>query len=337
MSKRFYNPNGMDKLDEPIIGGSNTGFVDFNKPRYKWSASLYDLMQANTWFPQEVNTNNEQKNFNDLNENEQNIYKMTFAQLSFNDSAQEENILDFRALANNRIVKASLTVQAMQEVNHSKSYAVLLDACGNSDEVFELYRYDATLSRKNQRIAEQFARYLTKSATKDEILLASMNSVNLEGIYFLSGFGFVYLLGDKVPGARDMIALIARDEINTHLPLYANVFKTIIKENDISSKTIDKCYELVQEAVDTELEYCLYLFEKYPILGTNKEELVTTIHNFANDRLEKIGLKPLYEIKPQTYIQKLIIKHLELNTVKTNFFEGNVKNYSKATLDMSDF
>ncbi|WP_456433576.1 ribonucleotide-diphosphate reductase subunit beta [Nitratifractor sp.] len=334
--EHYYNPQGEPILDEKIYGGNPTGFVDFNRPRYKWSVNLYDLMNANTWFPSEVNTANEKKHFDLLTDNEQAIYKLTFAQLSFNDSAQEEYLSDFRRLANNRLVKATLSLQIMQEVNHSKSYAVLLDAAGNSDEVFDLYKHDFALSRKNQRIAEQFARYIDGNSA-EEMLLSAMASVNLEGIYFLLGFSYIYVLGDKVPGARDMIKFIARDEINTHLPLFANIFKTIRKENPIPASIIDKVYEMIREAVDIELEYGTYLLENYPIMGLTKELIEQTVYNYANDRLEKIGLDPIFPQSPQTYLQKLVEKHLKMNDVRSNFFESNVANYAKNSLDLDDF
>ena len=335
-AEKYYNPKGENILDEKIFVGSPTGFVDFNRSRYRWDSNIYDLMNANTWFPSEVNTVNEKKNFELLTENEQAIYKLTFAQLSFNDSAQEEYLSDFRRLANNRLVKAVLSLQIMQEVNHSKSYAVLLDAAGNSGEVFDLYKYDAALNRKNQRIAEQFARYI-EGGSAEKMLLSAMASVNLEGIYFLLGFAYIYVLGDKVPGARDMIKFIARDELNTHLPLFANIFKTIHKENKISTSTIDDIYGMIKEAVDIELEYGRYLLENYPIMGLTEDLIEKTVYNYANDRLEKIGLEPIFEQSSQTYLQKLVQKHLNMNDVRSNFFESNVSNYAKSSIDLDDF
>jgi len=335
-SKNYYNPNGEDILDEKIYGGSPTGFVDFNRSKYQWDSNIYDLMNANTWFPSEVNTSTEKKHFDQLTDNEQSIYKMTFAQLSFNDSAQEEYLSDFRRLTNNRLVKSVLSLQIMQEVNHSKSYAVLLDACGNSDEVFNLYKYDNALNTKNQKIAEQFASYIDGGSV-DKMLLSAMASVNLEGIYFLLGFSYIYLLGDKVPGARDMIKFIARDELNTHLPLFANIFKTIQKENKIQTSTIDSAYEMIQDAVNIELEYGKYLLHSYPIMGTTEELMERTVHNYANERLKKIGLEPIFTESPTTYLQKLVTKHLGMNEVKSNFFESNVSNYAKSSIDLDDF
>ena len=297
---------------------------------------IYDLMNANTWFPSEVNTSTEKKNFEALTDNEQSIYKMTFAQLSFNDSAQEEYLSDFRRLANNRLVKSVISLQIMQEVNHSKSYSVLLDACGNSDEVFNLYKHDHMLNQKNQKVAEQFARYIDGGSV-DKMLLSAMASVNLEGIYFLLGFSYIYLLGDKVPGARDMIKFIARDELNTHLPLFANIFKTIQKENKIQTSTIDIAYTMIEDAVKIELEYGKYLLEQYPIMGITPELMEQTVHNYANDRLRKIGLNPIFEESSTTYLQKLVTKHLDINDVKSNFFESNVATYAKSSIDLNDF
>jgi len=261
---------------------------------------------------------------------------MTFAQLSFNDSAQEEYLSDFRRLANNRLLKAVMSLQITQEVNHSKSYAVLLDACGNSEEVFNLYKYDDMLNRKNQRISEQFARYINGNSV-DKMLLSAMASVNLEGIYFLLGFGYIYTLGEKVQGARDMIKFIARDELNTHLPLFANIFKTIQKENKIKTSTIDSVHKMIEEAVEIELEYGEYLLDTYPIMGITKELMRDTVYNYANDRLDKIGLKPIFKESHTTHIQKLVTKHLNINDVKSNFFESNVAGYAKSSIELDDF
>jgi len=326
-SKHYYNPQGEEILDEKIYGGSPSGFVDFNRSKYKWDANIYDLMNANTWFPSEVNTSTEKKNFDSLTDNEKSIYKMTFAQLSFNDSAQEEYLSDFRQLVNNRLLKSVITLQMMQEVNHSKSYAVLLDAAGNSEEVFNLYKHNDALNRKNQRIAEQFAKHIEGNSS-DKMLTSAMASVNLEGIYFLLGFSYIYVLGDKIPGARDMIKFIARDELNTHLPLFANIFKTIQKENSIDHATIDIAYKMIQEAVDIELEYGNYLLDTYPIMGVTKELMEKTVHNYANERLRRIGLDPIFADSSTTYLQKLVSKHQNMNEVKSNFFESNVSIYA---------
>ncbi len=202
--------------------------------------------------------------------------------------------------------------------------------------MFNLYKHENMLNQKNQKIAEQFARHIGGN-TSDKMLLSAMASVNLEGIYFLLGFSYIYLLGDKVAGARDMIKFIARDELNTHLPLFTNIFRTIRKENNIQTSTIEIAYTMIQEAVAIELEYGNHLLERFPIMGVTPELMEKTVHNYANERLKAIGLDPIFQQSEDTYLQKLVTKHLGMNDTKTNFFEGNVANYSKGSIDLDDF
>jgi ribonucleoside-diphosphate reductase beta chain len=79
------------------------------------------------------------------------------------------------------------------------------------------------------------------------------------------------------------------------------------------------------------------MFNEYPILGIDENIMTTTVHNYANARLKAIGLDPIFPEGKETYLQKLVNKHLDSNTTRTNFFEGNVTNYSKASIDIDDF
>jgi ribonucleoside-diphosphate reductase beta chain len=310
--------------------------MDFNRPKYSWADNIYQQMIAMFWTPGEVNTTEDMKAFQALNENEQNVYKKVFAQLSFNDAIQSKYLADFQRMANNNIVRAALIKQAEMEVLHSHSYSVLFDATKVSNQIFDLHRTESELQEKNQAIAEQFSRYIDGS-TEKELLHSATASIALEGIYFLTGFGFIFTLGDKVPGARDMLSFIAKDELITHLALFKNIYKTLIKENKYTKEDIDTTYKMIDEAVNIELKYALDINKKHPILGINEEILIDTVKNFANDRLEAIGLEPLYDKKEETNMQKIVKKRLKNNDVKANFFEANVSNYSRNSIDLDDF
>jgi ribonucleoside-diphosphate reductase beta chain len=94
---------------------------------------------------------------------------------------------------------------------------------------------------------------------------------------------------------------------------------------------------MIEDAVKIELEYGKYLLDQFPIMGVTPELMEQTVHNYANDRLRKIGLNPIFEESNTTYLQKLVTKHLEMNEVKSNFFESNVSNYAKSSIDLNDF
>jgi ribonucleoside-diphosphate reductase beta chain len=72
-------------------------------------------------------------------------------------------------------------------------------------------------------------------------------------------------------------------------------------------------------------------------MGITPELMERTVHNYANDRLKKIGLDPIFGHTDTTYLQKLVTKHLNMNEVKSNFFESNVANYAKSSIDLDDF
>jgi ribonucleoside-diphosphate reductase beta chain len=94
---------------------------------------------------------------------------------------------------------------------------------------------------------------------------------------------------------------------------------------------------MIQEAVDIELEYGKYLIDNYSIMGLREDLIVNTVHNYANERLKRIGLEPIFKESEKTYLQKLVDKNLSMNDVKQNFFETNVTNYAKNSIDFDDF
>jgi ribonucleoside-diphosphate reductase beta chain len=252
--KKLWNPQGCDALKESLINGNPTGMLNFNRSKHKWADSLFKQMLENTWFPEEVDTSDEGKCYKLLEPKEQKMYNLAFAQLSFNDSLQAENLVDnINGYITNKIINACLTRQAFEEVLHSKSYAVLLsDAVGNSDEVFELYRNDLTLNAKNTVIAEQYSNLTDGEVTREKLFYAMVANQILEGIYFLSGFACIYSLSDRMRGSADMVAFIHRDE-ETHLALFQNMIRTFVKENE------DLPWFMIRPVVNKMFDDALYI------------------------------------------------------------------------------
>ena len=336
-SSTYFNPDGGSPLDDKIWNQSNekqpTGFIDFNRPKYKWSKSLYDTSMNRFWTPQQINMSDEKKNFNLLSEDEKELYKKVFAQLSFDDSIQSFYLADLSTKTNNTIVRSLMIKQAEVEILHSNSYAFLLDVVGNSDEVFDMFRTDPVIANKNARISSLFARHINGNSMED-FLLSSMASVVLEGIFFLTGFSYIFVMSDKIQGSSDMLQEIAIDEVSIHLPMFANVCNTVVRENNVQLSIKDKMISMLNEAVDIELEYAKHI-SKYNILGINYNSIKETVENFANDRAKILNLPQLFPTKGNTYLQNLIINRVQnRNAIKTAFFEGNVKNYSKGSIDM---
>jgi len=335
IKKTLWDPKGVDALDEELIDSSPTGMLNFNKSRYSWADKLFKQMTDNTWFPEEVNTGNEGKAYATLTEDEKNMYDLVFAQLSFNDSLQAENLMDnLNGYITNKVVNACICRQAYEEVLHSKSYAVLLaDAVENSDEIFDYYRTDLTLTAKNTIIAENYKKLTDGEVTKEKLFYAMVANQLLEGVYFLSGFASIYHLSDKMRGSADMVAFIHRDE-DTHLALFQNMIKTFIRENP------DEPYFRYRAQVNKMFDEAYHLevsWMKYASGKLFSDELIEqTIAYFCKKRAKAIGMYDEEEDRFGHGKKTSLVKKLEsfgaFNDTKSNFFEGTVKNYSKGTI-----
>lgn len=339
IKKKLWNPDGDKPKNESLINGNPTGMLNFNDSRYAWADKIFEQMLGNTWFPEEVDTSNEKKAYKQLSKNDQRKYNLVFAQLSFNDSLQAENIMDnLNGFITNKVVNACLTRQAFEEVLHSKSYAVLLsDAVEDNTEIFNLYLTDKKLRQKNSEIAEEYAKLTDGEVTTQKLFLAMVANQLLEGVYFLPGFAMIYQMSDTMRGSADMIAFIHRDE-DTHLALFQNMIKTFIRENpdepwflyrSLVNDMFDKAYKI-------ETDWMKYIYNG----EENNTVIESTVAYFCKKRAKAIGMYDEVEDRFGHGMKTPLVKKLEsfnnFNGTKTNFFEGNVKNYSKGSLNFDD-
>ena len=158
----------------------------------------------------------------------------------------------------------------------------------------------------------------------------------LEGIYFYSGFTFFYTLArsGKMLGSAQMIRFIQRDEI-THLLIFQNMINTTKRERPelFTKELIDDVYEMFRQAVELEVAWGQYITEGQ-LLGLTDEIIDQYIKYLADQRLNAVGLEKLYNVEHPI---KWVDSFSKFNDQKTNFFEGNVTNYSKGSLDFDDF
>ncbi|TEY18122.1 ribonucleotide-diphosphate reductase subunit beta, partial [Campylobacter sp. CH185] len=92
--KRIYNPNSNETLgDRKIFDGNPHGILNFTKAKYTWALKLWDLMEANTWFPKEVDTTKDALDYRcNLTVGEKRMYDLVWSQLISMDSFQTNNL-----------------------------------------------------------------------------------------------------------------------------------------------------------------------------------------------------------------------------------------------------
>ena len=168
------------------------------------------------------------------------------------------------------------------------------------------------------------------------MLLAMFANQILEGIYFYAGFAAIYALGKsgKMLGSSQMIRFIQRDEI-THLLLFQNMIASTKKERPelFTVQLEEKVRVMIREAVEMEAQWGAYITQGQ-ILGFTDAIIRQYIQYLADQRLIAVGYEPEYNVKhPIPWVDG----YASFNEQRVNFFEGNVVNYSKGSLDFDDF
>ena len=337
--KIIYNPDSHEDLNgRRVFGGNPNGILNFTRMKYQWALEIWNLCEANTWFPAEVQMTGDKKDYTLLSQAEKRMYDLVLAQLIFMDGLQVNNLMDnINPYITASEINACLSRQAYEEANHSKSYAVMVESISdNTDEIYEMWRTDSKLSEKNSYIASIYIELSTGELTDEKILLALFANQILEGIYFYSGFAGLYALGKsgKMLGSSQMIRFIQRDEIS-HLLLFQNMINATRKERPelFTAELEEKVRNMFRKAVELESSWGHYITQNQ-ILGLTDPIITQYVQYLADKRLEAVGYKAEYGVKhPIPWVDG----YSSFNDQRTNFFEANIVNYSKGSISFDDF
>lgn len=335
--KKIYNPESKENVNERrIFGGNPTGIFELNDIKYQWAYNLWEMMLNNTWFPKEVDMTRDVNDYKQITDVEKAAYDKALSQLIFMDSLQTNNIMDnINPYVTSPEINLILVRQAYEEALHSQSYAVMVDSISvNSKEIYDLWRRDMMLKSKNDAIAAVYDE-LSKNPTEHNFVKACFANQILEGIYFYSGFAYIYTLArsGKMLGSAQMIRFIQRDEV-THLVLFQNLINSLRKERpDLFTEQLkSEVIEMFKEAVRLESEWGKYITGGQ-VLGLTDAIIEQYIKYLADDRLTSVGFPKLYNVANPI---KWVDDFSKFNDQKTNFFEGTVANYSKGSLSFDD-
>ncbi len=335
--KKIYNPESEEHVnDRCVFGGDPTGIFELNNIKYQWAYNLWEVMLNNTWFPKEVDMTRDTNDYKNLTESEKTAYDKTLSQLIFMDSLQTNNLIDnVNPYVTAPEINLILVRQSFEEALHSQSYAVMVDSISqNSEEIYELWRTDMMLKQKNDAIAAVYDN-LAHDPTEHNFVKACFANQILEGIYFYSGFAYIYTLArsGKMLGSAQMIRFIQRDEV-THLVLFQNLINTLRRERpDLFTEQLkEEVIEMFKKAVELETMWGQYITQGQ-ILGLTNEIVAQYIQHLADERLTAVGYDPLYNVEHPI---KWVDDFAKFNDQKTNFFEGTVTNYSKGSLSFDE-
>jgi len=330
----IFNPKGDDNISaRTIIKWNTTGLFQLNAVKYSWAKSLYQVMVWNFWLPEKVwgLWDDATQFHSSLSEDERRAYKWILSFLIFLDSIQTVNLPNFNDYITAPEVNLILSIQAYQEAIHSQSYATILETVVDSkdrDEIYYFWRTDKHLLERNEFIGGIYQDFIDNPNDENFFKWIIWNFL-LESIYFYNGFAFFDTLADqaKMVATDRMINYIRRDEL-THVTIFANLIKEIKSEfPDMYNEKI--IVDMMDIAVKQEIKWSKHILGK-SIIGMGYENIENYTKWLANERLNMLGIKPLYD-----NVVKNPYKHLDRlqdnNAEKGNFFESTVTNYAQSS------
>ena len=338
---KLFNIESKEKYnDAKIIGGNPIGIYNFNSTNHSWATKLYKLMQQRTWFPESINIAKDITNYATLTAEEKRAYDLVLAQLITNDSYQTEQLattIDPYITSPN--VKLALFKQMCEEVVHAESYSKMaLEICQDSDRIYYLHQEDTELMNKNRAVANMYSTLHDGGEDKsvEDILMIAVANQILEELVFPGGFAIFFSLAKKMPGTAEMIEDISRDETHSHVPLFKNIFRNIVKEecNGVVPETVKKqAMDLILKMQDAEIRWTKYASKG--LFGFTDEAIEIFIKNKVNNICRNLWLDIPYDKKDLQInpLQELVDEHTPINnTARQNFCESKVTEYNVAAV-----
>lgn len=307
--------------------------------KYKWAWEHYLNGNANHWLPTEVPMSKDIEIWrsNMLTENERFLIMRTLGFFATAESLVANNlVLAIYKHVTNAECRQYLLRQAFEEAVHTHAFLYIVESLGLDErEIFNMYREIPSISRKDEfemELTEGIVEGETKTLAGKQQFMKNLIGyyIIMEGIFFYSGFVMMLSFHRRnlMQGIGEQFQYILRDE-TVHLNFGIDLINGIAEENpdiwtpDFQSEIID----LVKEAVKLEIEYAQDCLPS-GIMGLNADLFVEYVQHIADRRLERIGLKPLYNChNPFSWMSEI----MDLSKEK-NFFETRVTEYQSAAM-----
>lgn len=330
---KLLNPEQPNK-STGIINGESSGLLNWNDIAYPQMYDLYQTLLSNFWKAQEINMQDDIKQWDHLTEVERDVFLRINTQLASLDSLQTPTMSQAMDYVTDSSFKAIFAVISQQEAVHNESYSYILSSLVSISEQnarFNQAKSDPIVRKRNDLILDAYEAF-RQNPTPQTLFRLSVNSINLEGIYFYAGFAFFYHLArqQKMLKTSTMISYIQRDEMQ-HAYFISQFIRIMLTENPElnTEENIQYVYAAVDKAVQLEKEWAHHILKD--IQGLDLNEFEGYVEYLANKRLRQLGLDNLYaeQSNPMPWIQ--VFGDDMMNETKSDFFEQKSRTYSKVS------
>ena len=305
---------------------------------YQWAYDLYEQAVANTWFPNEIQLDEDLADFHRMTDDER--HALTHLMSYFNPN----ELLVNKALAFGVYPYLSaaechlyLAKQMWEEANHCMAFEYVL-------ETFPIDRdkaYSSHVEVPSMAAKEAFeVKYITRM-TSDTLDISTVEgkqdfvrnlvayNIILEGIWFYSGFmvALSFRQRNLLRNFGSLIDWIVRDE-SLHLQFGINLILTVLEENP-EVATDEFAAEIRQMIVDAVAMEEAYNRDLLPtgIVGVTADIVNDYVKYLTDRRLEELGFEPEFGVANPAKWMATANDTLQL----VNFFEATNTSYEVNT------
>lgn len=342
--------------DIKIFLGKYNGFQRYDIYKHPFSKIIERSMRQAFWTPEEISMISDRENFKELPKHIQEIFFNNLLFQTFMDSVQNRGLDSVMSeLVTSSEWEAVFKSQAYFELIHSLSYSHIIREMfsSNATEIFDkIYDLPKIKHRTDKEIAaySEIKDYLNgiKSFSDDElrkkILTLLIHIFFLEGLKFYVSFLVTYTINnsysDAIPGVTKIIKLINFDE-DMHVAVVGGLINILMRNKEEGFTHLfenswfkETCYEIVEEIVKDELEWGDYLLSFGQIPSLTKEVLESFMKYYANDRLNRVGLEPLYKDIKKIDVVDWFDHYKDINKDNTAQQEATALNYNIGSMEM---
>ncbi|MDF9815548.1 ribonucleotide-diphosphate reductase subunit beta [Streptomyces sp. SPB162] len=306
--------------------------------RYPEFYERYHNAIKNTWSVEEVDLHSDVADLAKLSPGEQHMIGRLVAFFATGDSIVSNNlVLTLYKHINSPEARLYLSRQLFEEAVHVQFYLTLLDtylpdpddraAAFDAVESIPSIREKAQFCFKWMDSVEKIDRLESKADRRRFLLNLICFAACIEGLFFYGAFAYVYWFRSRglLHGLATGTNWVFRDETGHMDAAFAFVDTVREEEPDLFDADLDQqITDMIREAVEAELQFGRDLCGD-GLPGMNTESMREYLQCVADQRLARLGIKPVYGSEnPFSFMELQGVQEL------TNFFERRASAYQVA-------
>jgi ribonucleoside-diphosphate reductase beta chain len=224
-----------------------------------------------------------------------------------------------------------------QETIHAVAYSYLNETLGLED--YTAFLHEPSMADKFDFLMSTNADYThqdllanVKGSKKEVARSLAIFSAFAEGVSLYSSFAVLYSfqMRNLLKGIGQQMKWSVRDE-SLHSKMGCKLFNHMcLEDKDLRDDVSESIYEASKLIVDMEHNYIDKIFEMGDIENLKAYDLKNFIYRRTNEKLQELGLKPVFEYDEKSADALDWFYHLTGGHTHTDFFALRPTDYAKA-------